>query len=123
MNMNTNNTKTATKRAGLAAALLAAAVMLGGLAIRDAAIASARELDVVAFEECVQKADKDGRWSHDQNVYTCCVDHGGDPFKNPDGSYNCGAPSRSPSGSIDPQPQDPRSGTYKPPQGPVATAP
>jgi len=62
----TNRTTIATR----ASQCLAAAVFTIGLAVGAAAVASAaRELDLVAYEECI----KDGR-----NAHTCCVEHGGD---------------------------------------------
>jgi hypothetical protein len=128
--MRNTNTKTGSKRAGLAAGLIAAAAMLGGIALGEAAVANAeRELDLVGFENCVEMRLKYApHWGYNMIVSDCCAIHGGDEYAEA-GVTKCAAPPcnctdpKTEPGTGDPQPQDPRTGTYEPPQGPVVTAP
>lgn len=81
---NTHKSTTSTKRAGIAATLLAAAALFGGLGSAAVASAEARTLDIDKLAECERAVDvravtNGWGWSqHLRELRKCCLQAGGE---------------------------------------------
>jgi hypothetical protein len=67
------------------------------------AAAEPAELDIEAYENCVEKAVETPNYLMSQVIEYCCVDSGGAPKTSDDGiAYDCNAPSAEPRAAAPP---------------------